>query len=826
MWLVTKFGTFSVVRSLEHNFVTLRSQQRQDLEQLRELFLPRMTGIVEDPNGNSCLAQVTKNDFALALKHLAEQLDYSDLEQSFYQNYGTTAIHELKQWAEQFPKRHTMQAAPEPAPTLDLFSSPNDFEDREDFDENDDELYESGDEFESDNEPSDEHEDFTRLAELSLSDRPDPQPSTGTRDEESDFSESHFDYQLALQTAIEAARDAGTLIKAEFFREGGPRGQDDKSPVDTEAETLIGQRLRSVFPDWQVIGEELGTQGDANEHTWLVDPHDGTVAFLRGYRGSSVSIALLRSNKVVLGVVYCPVPLSGKADLFSWAEGCGPARRNGRVMERTWSHELTSSSVALVSFAADNNPEANAILVSPARFQTVPSLAYRLALVAAGEAEFTSSLNGPNDYDYAAGHALLRAVGGVLVDNRGVPIGYHRHQQGSGPETQTALMTSVFGGSPHFAKLLCLNDWSKVFGKSKIRTDMLVRPEPSKIVSDHAILDRAYGCLLGQLVGDALGSLVEFRSESTIQRLYPEGVRDLADGGTHNTIAGQPTDDSELALALARSLAKTGDFDEKHVLQAYAVWLGSHPFDVGATTRQALAAAAWASDPQAAVKETREAASTTSQANGALMRACPLGILGWNSSPEQLADWARRDASLTHPHTVCQAANEVFVIAIALAIKGGKNQQELLQSALKHAYSSDDPGYQVVAARLEAAVKGPPVEPMDDSKQGWVLLALHNAFYQLLNAQGLEDGLVETIQRGGDTDTNAAIAGALLGAYHGAERIRNDYKRAILTCRPIQGLKQVRRPRPAQYWPVDAFYLAERLVFHGSRLQNKNENEQ
>ena len=62
-------------------------------------------------------------------------------------------------------------------------------------------------------------------------------------------------------------------------------------------------------------------------------------------------------------------------------------------------------------------------------------------------------------------------------------------------------------------------------------------------------LDRAQACLLGQVIGDSLGSLVESKSAAEIVELYPQGLRDLADGGVHHTIAGQPTDDSEMALA-------------------------------------------------------------------------------------------------------------------------------------------------------------------------------------------------------------------------------------------------------------------------------------
>ncbi len=121
---------------------------------------------------------------------------------------------------------------------------------------------------------------------------------------------------------------------------------------------------------------------------------------------------------------------------------------------------------------------------------------------------------------------------------------------------------------------------------------------------------RAQGCLLGQLAGDALGSLVEFQSPDEIRRSYPDGVRELADGGTWNTIAGQPTDDSEMALLLARLLVKTGSYDPEAARKEYQYWLSSDPFDCGMTISAGL----------------RGNPNTDSQANGAMMRISPLGI--------------------------------------------------------------------------------------------------------------------------------------------------------------------------------------------------------
>jgi ADP-ribosylglycohydrolase len=90
------------------------------------------------------------------------------------------------------------------------------------------------------------------------------------------------------------------------------------------------------------------------------------------------------------------------------------------------------------------------------------------------------------------------------------------------------------------------------------------------------------------------------------------------------------------------------------------------------------------------------------------------------------------------------------------------------------------------------------------TNQGWVRVAFQNAFYQLLHASTLEEGVINTVRAGGDTDTNAAIAGALLGAVHGRRGIPAQWMDRLLTCRPIKGLPGVLKPRPATYWPADA----------------------
>ena len=110
-------------------------------------------------------------------------------------------------------------------------------------------------------------------------------------------------------------------------------------------------------------------------------------------------------------------------------------------------------------------------------------------------------------------------------------------------------------------------------------------------------------------------------------------------------------------------------------------------------------------------------------------------------------------------------------------------------------------------------------KPRDyQSQMGWVLVAFQNALWQMLHAPSFEDGVVDTVMQGGDTDTNAAIAGALLGAIHGEEAVPAQWREAILNCRPEAGNPRVRTPRPQRYWPVDALELADDLLKKGWKL--------
>ena len=344
------------------------------------------------------------------------------------------------------------------------------------------------------------------------------------------------------------------------------------------------------------------------------------------------------------------------------------------------------------------------------------------------------------------------------------------------------------------------------------------------------LFDRAAGCLMGQIAGDSLGGLVEFCSPATIRERYPDGPRLLEDGGTWNILAGQPTDDSEMALMLARLLAGAVGYDAEDARRRYLFWLESRPFDMGRTIALGL----------------RGHPDPDSQANGALMRVSPLGIFGATRHWHDVARWAQQDAALTHAHPVCRQANALYACLIAQAIGSGDSPQDLYAWLLRlarrqrlepclyeilelapHEAPADyvhKMGWVRIALhnarrqRLEPCLYeilelAPHEAPADYvHKMGWVRIALHNALWQLLHAPTLEEGMVDTVRRGGDTDTNAAICGALLGAVYGLEAIPAQWRQAILACRPQAGRPGVHHPRPVCFWPVDVPDLVPRLL--------------
>ncbi|MND67592.1 putative inositol 1-monophosphatase ImpA [compost metagenome] len=270
------------------------------------------------------------------------------------------------------------------------------------------------------------------------------------------------DLSELLAKVTEVVERAGVLLSEEWNRPDGPRGWGDKAVIDVEIERILRPALLSLL-SCDFGGEETGHVLTGHAWCWVVDPNDGTSDFLKGLKGSAVSVGLLHNAIPVLGVVHAPVTSSGLPDCISWVEGNPHLIRNGQTIGVFLADKkLSSDSTIMVSAAAVNNPELNRQLCSPGQFHAMPSIAYRLARVAAGDAVCGVSLYAVSAHDVVAGHALLRGAGGVLLDENGVAIRY---------ATKANMITvsqRCFGGSPSVCHELATREWDQVFRSSAI----------------------------------------------------------------------------------------------------------------------------------------------------------------------------------------------------------------------------------------------------------------------------------------------------------------------------------------------------------------------
>ncbi len=284
-----------------------------------------------------------------------------------------------------------------------------------------------------------------------------------------------------------------------------------------------------------------------------------------------------------------------------------------------------------------------------------------------------------------------------------------------------------------------------------------------------ALHDRMRGCLLGLMCGDALGAPVERKDRAELHRRFPEGLPGLISGwgNTARVAVGDVTDDSEMAICLLESLCRCRGYRAEDARRNYVRWLNTEPPTVGRTTAAAL----------------RGEAQPDSQANGALMRIAPLAIY---SCLDAGLDWSRaaaQDAAITHVHPRCAHANIIFTEALRLALSGA-GTEAIHRRALARAEELGDSALK--QRLLDARHSLPALEP----RSGWVEIAFQAAFRLLLlcrEAPDVAPALCRLAAEGGDPDTNAAIAGALLGARFGTAALPEDWQQSVLrgsTTRP------------------------------------------
>ncbi|KAF8385802.1 hypothetical protein PRIPAC_74944 [Pristionchus pacificus] len=336
-------------------------------------------------------------------------------------------------------------------------------------------------------------------------------------------------------------------------------------------------------------------------------------------------------------------------------------------------------------------------------------------------------------------------------------------------------------------------------------------------------LNRALGILYGQFIGDALGSRYEFKSAKMVKSKLEadrnlSGLVPLLGGGPFGYGPGVVTDDGEMAMSLLSSSLSTASnnnlhhdlFDSSTVACSYARWAQTNPPDIGNTCRSALSLPLsknvlrdW---PQKLSREERDEIrkfveenvkrkNNSSLSNGSLMRQSVLvPIYGSHyfrgtrertdeisgGSDFSLLSAAESDTILTHSNPLAIEASKAYALILFNLLKG-KTPEDAVKSTLSVISSK------FLQSLLESArIRPIPVETPDGQKSngddthiGFFGVSLQVAVHYLLHASSFSSGLIDVVSIGGDTDTNAAIAGALLGARFGLDGIPSEWSRSV-----------------------------------------------
>ncbi|HLW24310.1 MAG TPA: inositol monophosphatase family protein [Steroidobacteraceae bacterium] len=231
---------------------------------------------------------------------------------------------------------------------------------------------------------------------------------------------SHLSAELS--TALEAAERAAEIARSLYQRNVQVRIKEDKTPVteaDVRCEEAIRSLLESRFPEYGFYGEETGAHRTQAECLWLVDPIDGTKAFVREYPFFSTQIALMRRGELVLGV--SSAPLYGE---IACAERGRGAYLNGRpihVSEVAVLADATLSSGNLASLARSTRWPAYGALVSQVSRGRGYGDFLHYHLLAAGKIDAVLESD-VNILDIAALAAIVTEAGGRFTDLEGAPI--------------------------------------------------------------------------------------------------------------------------------------------------------------------------------------------------------------------------------------------------------------------------------------------------------------------------------------------------------------------------------------------------------------------
>ncbi|WP_329340111.1 ADP-ribosylglycohydrolase family protein [Streptomyces sp. NBC_01352] len=305
---------------------------------------------------------------------------------------------------------------------------------------------------------------------------------------------------------------------------------------------------------------------------------------------------------------------------------------------------------------------------------------------------------------------------------------------------------------------------------------------PTASAPDSPRLHRALGAVVGSAVGDALGAPFEFGPEGAFSARFPEPGQggEMCGGGGWDP--GEATDDTQMAVLVGESLLECGGLELPDVFRRFRRWAASEPKDIGLQTEAVLDSG----DPWDLAAALHFQVSQRAAGNGALMRAATSAVYCAPHGRDTTMDAARRLSALTHGDAAAWEGTAVLHELIRVALTGA-DPLTALPDTLAALRPDHRPRY--------ATVLAPDWHPdLATEFNGAVWPCLGSAVWALRTTTSYEDAVRAAIDLGGDTDTVAAVTGALAGAVYGITAIPERWTTPLHVPLPGFGERVLRTP--------------------------------
>ena len=292
---------------------------------------------------------------------------------------------------------------------------------------------------------------------------------------------------------------------------------------------------------------------------------------------------------------------------------------------------------------------------------------------------------------------------------------------------------------------------------------------------ERELIDRFRGCLYGQAICDALGLGTEFMTDEDIAWKYPHGLQHYKqiyqDRHRKRWKIGDWTDDTDMMLCILDSFVACQKVDILDIARRFKEWMMNGGMGIGRHTYNVMALGDYTSNPQKAAEIIWKMGKKKAAANGAVMRTSVVGLMKDNVTSN-----AENICKLTHYDPRCVGSCVIVSSIIHALVFEDRilDYEEVIGIAKQY----DE---RIVPFIDLAYHEGLDSLCLDDEKSmGYTLRTLGAALWAYWHATSYKEGILKIVLSGGDADTNAAVAGAILGAKFGINPIPEEWKDGLL----------------------------------------------